>query len=614
MLAMELAALILLLGIGIAALVMHLSRRHTSRRALQARLRELQLLSDAVNRLASAALDEDALIQLVYECAGQMMDVSNFQLGLFEDDHYVVRLHYVAGVRQAQSRFNLSESGGIVGWLRESAQPLLVRDFQVEMDRLPARPRYENPHPPRSAVFVPMVARDQVIGALILQSHHVGAYDESHLRLLSIIANQAAATIQNARALQRERQRAHQMALVSEVAQATAALFDRRTLLPQLVESVRRAFHCEFVSILLLDEFDRQLVCQAATQPELIGQRYPVGTGLVGKCVAAGQVSSADEAGPAAGAHARSEVALPLCIGERVIGVLHLRAAQPGAFRESQYLETLAQQVAIAIEEARLYEQLLERRQLEQELNFAREIQTSFLPRHSPSLEGWSICSYWKVARHVGGDFYDYLSLPSGELGVVIADVVGKGVPAALFMVMARTLMRAAAISPRTPAQALERVNQLIRSDSSADLFVTVLYAQINPRSGTVRLSSAGHNPPLHCDALGNVTVCRLRGIALGVAESVTLEEHTLQLCPGDVLLLYTDGLIDALNPQGDRFGLERLMQALSRHHALSAEGIAQALRSEVDAFVADEPLFDDETFIVIKRHADVSTTAVSTA
>ncbi len=613
-LAIELAVLIVLVGIGVVVLVGYWLRRGESQRALQARLTELQLLSDAVNRIASATLDEDELIQLVHECARQVVDVSHFQLGLFEDDHYVARLRYVDGVRKPVERFKLSKAEGIVGWLRESAQPLLVRDFQAEIGRLPAQPSYNNPNPPRSAVFVPMVARDVVIGALILQSHRVGAYNESHLRLLSIIANQAAAALQNARALQRERRRARQMEAVGEVARSTAAIFDLRALLPRLVESVHRAFGCDFVGISLVDDFRRQLVCQAATHAEVIGRRCPIGEGLIGVCVAQGQIIVVDELGEdsrcCAGvvlSDARSQAVLPLRIGERVIGALDLQSVQPGAFsrEEAHYLEALAQQVATAIEEARLYEQSLERQQLERELDFAREIQVSFLPRQSPRIEGWSICSDWKVARHVGGDFYDYLQLPSGDLGVVIADVVGKGVPAALFMVMARTLTRAAAISPRTPEQALARVNQLIRSDSSSDLFVTILYAQLNPRTGEVRMSSAGHNPPIYCDAHGNPHLCRMRGIALGVAERVTLEEQIIRMCPGDVLLLYTDGLIDALNPQGERFGLERLMRALSQHHNLDANHIVQALRREVDAFVADEPLFDDETLVVIKRHAD---------
>jgi len=563
------AALALAFLIVAAAGFACLRRLGEMRRQLEARMAELQSLSDAVGAIAAASLDEDELCRLVYEQAAQVVDASNFQLGLFDDGRYVIKLHCSRGVEQPESQFDVSEAGGIVGWLREHGQPLIVHDFQAEMDRLPAKPRHVGAHPPRSAVFVPMVTRDAVMGAVAIQSEQPNAYTDSHLRMLSIIANQAAAAIQNARALQRERTRARQMELVSEVARSTASLFDLQSLLPRLIQSIQSAFGYCFVGIFLVDELG-QIVCSAASYPDVIGERRRMGEGLVGVCIARGQTIVVDGRSPDRRFETvpempatQSEAALPLKIGERVVGALDLRAERAGAFGpdEAHYLEVLAQQVAVAVEDARLYEQSVERQQLEQELKFAREIQTSFLPKNRPQVAGWSVAGKWRAARQVGGDFYDFVALSEATWGLVIADVADKGVPAALFMALSRTLARAVALGSRTPAEALARVNELIQADSASDLFVTMVYAIWNPRTAGVTFANAGHNPPLLCRSSGQVSILRSRGIALGVVDRLLPELVSLDLQVGDVLLLYTDGMTDALNQLGEEFGMLRLQQ-----------------------------------------------------
>ncbi|BCX02463.1 MAG: hypothetical protein KatS3mg053_0401 [Candidatus Roseilinea sp.] len=605
------AIALILLAVAILGVIC-VRRRGEARRRLSARVAELQALSDAVSAIAAASLDEDELCRLVYERAAQVVDVSNFQLGLFDGSRYVIKLRYSRGVEQPGSQFDLSETGGIVGWLRDHGQPLIVHDFQAEMERLPAKPRYVSANPPRSAVFVPMVTRDAVIGAVAIQSERPDAYTDAHLRMLSIIANQAAAAIQNARALQRERKRAQQMELVSEVARSTASVFDLQSLLPRLIQSIQSAFGYYFVGIFLVDELG-QIVCSAASHPAVIGKRRRMGEGLVGACIAEGRVIVVDDTScdgrfmfAPEMPETKSEAVLPLKIGERVIGALDLQSDQPCAFGrdEAHYLEVLSQQVAVAVEDARLYEQSVERQQLEQELNFAREIQTSFLPKSRPQVEGWSVAGQWRAARQVGGDFYDFIALPEARWGIVIADVADKGVPAALFMALSRTLMRAVAFSGRAPGEALARANELIQSDSASDLFVTMIYAIWNPRAGSVVFANAGHNPPLLCRATGEVRVLRSRGIALGVVDRLSPEPVFLELQAGDVLLLYTDGMTDAINEAGEAFGLARLQEALARSRHLDAESIAGGLMQIVDEFIGDEPPFDDQTLVVLKREA----------
>ena len=931
---------LILFVVAITVALLWVRRRRASRRALEARVAELEVLSNAVNRIASAALNEEALCHLVYECASQLVDVSNFQLGLFDGDDYVLRVRLSQGVLQPVARYNLAQGRGIVGWMRETGKSLLVRDFLVEMDSLPSKPRYLSDHPPRSAVFVPMVTGDHVIGAMAIQSDTPAVYTESHMRLLSIIANQAAAAIQNARALAQERERAQQLDLVNEVAQQTAAILDPEELFPRLTDAIAHTFNYYFVGLSLIDDETHKIIMRGATHPQMLGVQLEIGHGLIGTAVKEQRMILADDTEHDSRylslgilPETRSEIVVPLLLNGKAIGALDLQSEKLAAFlnTDKHYLEVLAQQVAVAVEDARLYQterehtwmsnallqvadvagraetvedalvavarlapmlsgvdscavltfndklstfeiaatygllshneqlsvgdvllpvdvpalaEMLEQRapamgtgegrlampmlalplsaqdrligamlvgqkdglpfpkrrvellaglanqaalvidmvnanlaqqeeswvtaallqvaraltenadldsivytvvrltpllvgvescavfvregndttlrasqayglsndaqirfsrdefpmaawrdwflefqrtqhlptlnplpdsiaermdikhgaalplianaelvgamvigvshsnqmpegralnimmgiaqqtalavdnarlsrdamarqRMEQELTLARDIQTSFLPKESPRVPGWGVAAAWQAARQVGGDFYDFIPLPGGRYGLVIADVADKGVPAALFMALSRTLMRAVAFTGRAPADALSRANELILSDSRSDLFVTMFYTVWNPTTGELIYANAGHNPPLLARADGELIELHSRGIALGVVEHIAPEASATHLQPGDCLMLYTDGITDALNHGDHEFGMDRLKKVFLEVRDQPAEQIVTRIMSAVRDFAGDEPPFDDQTLVVLKHECD---------
>jgi len=216
------------------------------------------------------------------------------------------------------------------------------------------------------------------------------------------------------------------------------------------------------------------------------------------------------------------------------------------------------------------------------------------------------MAAVWRAARQVSGDFYDFIRLKEDLWGLVIADVADKGVPAALFMAMCRTLLRASAISRTSPAATLMRVNELLFNDSRTDLFVTVLYAVWDPGTGEVVYSSAGHNPMMLVRGRKQkVTEMRSKGIALGVLPRIALEEHRITLGPGDSLVAYTDGLTEAMRINYEEWGVDRLHAALRQPPPYSAEQIINKVLSEVDEFVGDAPQSDDLTMWVLQRTAD---------
>ncbi len=272
---------------------------------------------------------------------------------------------------------------------------------------------------------------------------------------------------------------------------------------------------------------------------------------------------------------------------------------------EAQLLGMLATQLAQTLERERLQQEALERRSLERELELASEIQYSFLPRSCPAIPGYDIAAYYSPARHIGGDFYDFIQItrPVSRLGIVIADVTDKGVPAALFMALSRTLLRATAFDELQPAAVLEKTNRFILQDSHSGLFVTCFYTVINTRTGELVYANGGHNYPLfYRHKTGEVESLRAQGIVLGIVPKPQFEQRSRTIASGDVVLFYTDGVTEAMNPQREMFGHERLETVLRQNHQHSSYDIIQAVRDQVEAFAVEGGQSDDITMVVIKR------------
>lgn len=243
-----------------------------------------------------------------------------------------------------------------------------------------------------------------------------------------------------------------------------------------------------------------------------------------------------------------------------------------------------------------------EKERIEKELEIAKEIQQSILPESAPVLPGFEIAGFNLPAREVGGDFYDYIPVGEGCWGVEIADVSGKGVPAALFMALSRTLVRASASENPDPAGSILEANRYICMDSKTCMFVTLFYGILDTRKGTFTYVNAGHNPPLLFRAGSNEAVLlRGKGIALGIFDDIELELMELRLNPGDTVVFYTDGVTEATNERDEEYGMERLTALIPGLLRLGAREMIDAIVKDVTAFAGDRPQFDDITLVVLK-------------
>jgi len=306
----------------------------------------------------------------------------------------------------------------------------------------------------------------------------------------------------------------------------------------------------------------------------------------------------------------RGHAMIPLVAEDRSKGILVLDTRQPRLLneREMRFLCLMANQAAMAIEKARLHQEEIQRQRMEQELSLAQQIQLSLLPDFCPDVPGWEISVYYKPAHRVGGDFYDFFSLPGepGRIGMIIADVSGKGVSAALFMVHCRTMIRTSALRGDRPADTLIEANKLILRDNRSDLFVTVFYGILDTQSGLFAYANGGHCRPLWFEgASGKFRELGARGIILGNLENIKLEERAIELTPGDVLTFYTDGVTESRNIDGALFGKERLRSAVAENPDASAQQTLQEVVHTLNDFTEDAPQSDDFTLLVVKRIPD---------
>lgn len=302
----------------------------------------------------------------------------------------------------------------------------------------------------------------------------------------------------------------------------------------------------------------------------------------------------------------RSILCVPLKVKDEVRGVVYAdNRFEVGIFTPADLdlLSAIASIAAISIENARLYQMAVERGRMQRELQLAREMQSSFLPQEIPQLPGWEFSVRWQPAREVAGDYFDFIPVSEDSLGLVIADVTDKGAPAALFMVFTNSILRGSVHPSMNPAESIRNANRLICDKSPNAMFVSLVYALLNIETGNLVWVNAGHNPPMYYNgADDSFELLRRSGMVLGIEPDTVYEAHSLMLKPGDFLLLYTDGLIDAIDSQGKEFGMQHMEQIVYENRHESAEEIVSRLESALADHSGAITPFDDVTMVLVKR------------
>ncbi len=473
---------------------------------------------------------------------------------------------------------------------------------------------------------VPLRVRDEVLGILNVAASDWEAFDERTLALLTNVGAQMGVALERARLydMMQER-RIQEQATLLRLSNQLLGQLDLDELLNYLISEVRQLQDTQACAVLLPGPGGQNLYFRAAagwqSDPVGHGYRVPVDKSLSGQVMRSQKpivrefIGDMDDLPWVADwlrqENFHAEVIIPMVAQGRSIGVMVIDTHQPRQFEPAdiRFFQLMANQAAIAIERVRLRNEELRRQRIEEELAVARQIQLSMLPPTCPQIPGWEFTAVYEAARQVGGDFYDffYLLNEPHKLGLVIADVADKGVPAALYMALSRTAIRNTALDGNSPAQALRRTNRHIQNDSRSDMFLTAFYGVLDTRNGRFLYTSAGHNYPfIWRAATGQIEDLVARGIVLGILPDIRLQERETAVAPGDVLVFYTDGVTEAFNADYDEFGVEGVKTAvadlLARQPLAPTETISAAIQHAVHTFVGDIPATDDFTLVVARR------------
>jgi serine phosphatase RsbU (regulator of sigma subunit)/anti-sigma regulatory factor (Ser/Thr protein kinase) len=312
------------------------------------------------------------------------------------------------------------------------------------------------------------------------------------------------------------------------------------------------------------------------------------------------------------------KIAVPLVSQGELVGLLNLGprlSEQDYSTDDRGLLNTLATQSAPAVRVAQLVRdqqtQARANERIQHELRVAQLIQKTLLPKDLPALPGWQVTAYYQAARQVGGDFYDFIYFDDGRLGLVIGDVTDKGVPAALLMATTRSVLRAIAQRLVAPGQVLERVNEVLYPDIPPKMFVTCLYALLDPDSGQLQFANAGHDLPYHRHTTGEVTELRATGMPLGLMPGMHYEEKEVWLAPGEIILFHSDGIVEAHNEHREMFGFPRLMRLVGEHE--DGKTLKEFVLDDLAAFTgADWEQEDDITMVTLQRSEGYGVTEVA--
>ncbi len=562
----------------------------------------LARLTDTLN----TTLDLQTLLTRISELVRAVIPYRIFAIFLLNDRTHELHMRLQIGHTPQAERARIPVGQGVVGRVALTRQPILLNDVSTADYYVDANPAV------RSELAIPLIAKNRLIGVMDFESEQRDFFRPEHLHLLQLTASRVAQSVENARLYLRISRQAKALEVLNEIAVELASILELKPLLERVGQLLRRLIDYQMFSILLRDEKGDTLITSYAWRfghAHAPMRRIPTSSGLAGAAVREWRPInvpdvSRDPRYIAVNPETRSELIVPLFYKGRIIGVLDLEHTRPNFFNEEheRMLTTLGAQIAIAIENARLYQAVRRQEaQHEKDLAMAREVQIRLLPAEAPSHPHAEMAARFLPARSIGGDLYDFIDYGPNRTAIVLGDVSGKGAPAALFATLVSGIMRAAAHLVRSePAQMLAGLNLALQERKLESQYVTMVFTVWNDENRTLQVANSGAIQPIFCRAGQSVTV-QAEGFPLGMFPNATYEELSVATQPGDAIVFVSDGILDAENEKEEMYGQERLAALLCASRELPAQEIADAILADVARFQGSKERFDDETIIVLR-------------
>ena len=574
---------------------------------VEPRVDSLQI--DFLTRLADAlntTLDLQTLLHRVADLVRAVIDYRIFAILLLNDRTNDLRMRFQIGHSPDTERLRIRMGQGVVGQVAERREAMLINDVRTLSNYIDANPEV------RSELAVPLVTKNRVIGVIDIQSEQPDYFRPEHLHLLQLTASRVAIAVENARLYTRISRQAQTLELLHEISREFTSILDPEQLLERVGTLLQRVIPYQMFAIWMLDEKRHMLVHRFSIRFGKTNHSFsdpvPIQRGLIGAAVSNRQTITVGDVRQdpryiMVHPETRSEMAVPLIYKGTVLGVLDLEHTRANFFNEDHLhaVSTLASQLAIALENAGLYQRLAkEEQRLEEDLAMARKVQFRLMPQTTPQHLNAELAARFVPARTIGGDLYDFLDYGDGRTAIVLGDVSGKGAAAALYAALVSGVTRSMAAQKPSPAQMLAALNEQLQERKLDAQYVTMIFALWNDHDRTLQVANAGACQPLFCRAKG-VEPIQATGIPLGMFPDVEYEEFTLSTQPGDMIVFFSDGMLDAENDQDEMFDMDRLTAILAKNRRCSATTVVASVLKAVSAFQGGVEHFDDETVIALR-------------
>ncbi|HEY1808102.1 MAG TPA: SpoIIE family protein phosphatase [Acidobacteriaceae bacterium] len=595
-------------------------------------------LADTLN----TTLDLRTLLERASSLVRAVIDYKIFAILLINDRTHDLRMRFQIGHRPEVERLRIRMGQGVVGQVAQTRQAMLINDVTQTENYIDANPDV------RSELAVPLITKNRVIGVIDIQSEQPNYFKPEHLHLLTLTASRIAGAIENARLYTRVSRQAQTLQVLNELSREITSILDPDELLQRVGQLIRRIIDYQMLSVWLVNESDHVIESRLAIRlpprhegkpreekrsiwdssptvsPETLptaapagnanettgvrGGPIPLGEGLVGaaieekRAILVGDVRK-DSRYRMVNPETRSEMIVPLVYKGRAIGALDIEHPRVHFFNEDheRSVTTLAAQIAIALENAQLYQRVAQQEQrLERDLAMAREVQLRLLPPAKPQHKRAEFAARFLPARTIGGDLYDFLPYDINRSAIALGDVSGKAAPAALYAALVSGIMRSAAGQHPSPSEMLRMLNDALQERKLDSQYVTMLYGLWNDENLTLQIANGGSVQPLFCHG-DEVDTIRAEGFPLGMFPSATWEEFSIATQPGDSVVFFSDGIVDAQNATGEMFGNDRLLACVRKHRQKSASKLAESVLTEVGRFQGKRDRFDDETVLVLR-------------
>lgn len=573
------------------------------------RLTRMERLFLEAARIFNATLDYEVLIEQVLLLVMTAVRCEAAQIFRIDHRRTNMKIRFMRSGDEHVRVFRRELGQDVVDWVAKYREPMIINDtdndprVDPEMQQL-AEMEFH------SLLSVPLIAKGQMIGVVEAINKTDNGFTNVELDMLVGLNNQMAVAIDNAHLFRIARREALAKDLLYQVGKKLSGSLDLDEVIREIMDSLNQVVKFDAGGVYVVDsEKSETGSIYTVGYESSIDPKLKLGQGLAGHVAKSGEPTivpdvSLDDRYVNARTTTRSEITVPMVIGDRVIGVFNLESDQLEAFnqRSLSMLSAFASQAAISIERAQLHQEIVSSHKLEEQLNIARVIQGSFLPRVDPDIENYDIAGWNTPSERVGGDYYDFIDIVGGQTGIVIGDVSGKGIPAALIMASFRASLIAEIRNNYSIRTICRKVNNLIVESVVPGNFVSAVYGVLDSKNHILTFANCGHNLPFALTTDDEVEFLRQGGPLLGVVRDAEYEERPIFLHPGEVVVFYTDGVTEVFDKDGTEYGLDRLIELVKKHREKSSAEIQSVIHRTVTEFAAPDHTFDDLTMIVLKR------------